>query len=80
MAPPTDVHNDERPVPSGDLDWVTDFEAVESDRHRKRMLGRSERLVARYPGPTAVFIASVVMAIVVLVSALLWPLQLGGRG
>ena len=80
MAAPTDVHDDERPVPPGDLNWLTDFEASETDRHRRRFLGRSERLFARYPGPTAVFIASVVLAAVALIAALLWPLQLGGRG
>ena len=80
MAPPTDVHFDERPVPPGDMDWLTDFDAAESDKHRRRVLGRSDRLFARYPGPTAVFVASVILAAVALVAALLWPLQLGERG
>ena len=80
MPPPTDENTDGRPVPSGDLHWMTDFDAAESDRHRRRVLGRSERLFARYPGPSAVFVASLVMAAVILIAALLWPLQPGWPG
>ncbi|TBN56074.1 hypothetical protein EYE40_00935 [Glaciihabitans arcticus] len=80
MAPPTDVQHDEPPVPPGDLDWLTDFDAAEGDKHRGRVLGRSDRLFARYPWPTAIFVGSLVIAAVMLIASLLWPLQLGGRG
>jgi len=51
------------------LDWMSRFDDDELDEHRRKYLGSS--LV---PGPVRLVIVSVIVSVVLIIGALVWPL------
>ena len=51
------------------LDWLSRFDEDELDERRRKYLGSS-----RVPGPVRLVIGAVVVSIILIIGALVWPL------